>query len=480
MSRDQLYFSVDTADCQISDLDKLSAPYGNSGRYEAAVGSDFRKQRRTVLREEDDVLKFRDRDRVDSKSLDIQRNSGNAAWSVRKHNDFVATHTFNCQSEDATLDEDIEGLVAEWSEPEEFDIRARFGLEDHIRLDETQRTVRGDCLIQRIRNGRVQLIEADRIRNPDLRKYRGDWKNGCLQNANGRITHYAIHKRKNGGFEFEKVLRASEVFHFGYYMRHDQRRGISPMLAVVNNLEQTQNAVKFAQAKQVISQIFGLVVSKDSPESKPVDLTAPFIMELNKEEKAEFLSDDTPSSEFDSFLRHVISMSMKALDLPYNFYDESHTNFFGSRAALNLYLMSCLAKRRGVRNLLHNLTKFRLNYEITRGRLRLPRSMDLDKLYRKYCEWIPIGMQWWNPQQEAKAAEIMLRLGLTTRAEIRKQTHGDSWFSLADRIEQEQVRLANMNFLDQGDGGSSLDIDSIVQQVTDGVIERLQEMKIAA
>ena len=253
------------------------------------------------------------------------------------------------------------------------------------------------------------------------------------------------------------------------------------MSSAIEHLRQAHNAIKYAQAKQVISQIFGLKLKKVDPQYKQIDLTkGPFISEMRPDEDMEMMSDNTPSKEFDSFLRHVISIIMKSLDLPYNFYDESHTNFFGSRAALNLYLMSCLAKRRGVRDLLNHWTLWRLNYEISRGKLRLPRSIELNKFYRKSCEWIPVGVQWWNPQQEANAAEKLLQLRLTTRSEIRKQTHGDSWWSLNDRFDREEIHIANSAFNSTPAGDDGTDLSSMVQEITDGVVERLQEMGIAA
>lgn len=462
------------------DTNTLSADLGglnlHAQAYEAAEGNHIRGRRE--LRHEDLALNQRQRDRVGGKQLDLQRNSAIAGWTVRKHLDFTSTHNFDCLSEHKSLDEHVEGLIADWCEKEEFDIRHRLGLQDHIRMDEKQRTVRGDMLIQKTNSGHVQAIESDRIRNPDTNRFRGDWKNGTLQNSAGRITHYAIHRRTDyNGYEFERVLKAEKVYHYGYYMRHDQRRGISQMASAINHLRQAHDAIKYAQAKQIISQIFGVKMKKNSPNKGEIDLAnGPFVAEVGLDEDVEIMSDNTPSKEFDSFLRHVISIIMKSLDLPYNFYDESHTNFFGSRAALNLYLMSCLAKRRGVRDLLNHLTRWRLNFEISRGNLTLPRGMSLKQFYRKHCEWIPIGVQWWNPKQEADAAEKLINLRLTTRSELRKSTHGDSWFSMMDRYDQEDIRLANSQFPDDSnDGGNQLSAEEIIE----GVVERLSAMGIA-
>ena len=471
------HFSIDTN--QVDGNFQFTGGPLTSG-YESAEIQNMQGHRVT-LANEDHVLKQRGRDRVDSAQLTLQRQTTIAGWCVRKNADFVATHNFDCLSEHAGLDEDVEGLVDEWSEKEEFDLRGRLGLQDHIRLDENQRVFRGDMLIHKHASGKVQAIEADRIRNPDEKTHGRNWVNGTLANAHGRITHFAIHRRDGHRFKFERVLEARKVYHFGYYKRHDQYRGISEMSSAITHLRQIHNAIKYAQAKQVISQIFGMKVKKNKPTTRDIDLTGTFIAEVGLDEDIEFMADNTPSTEFDNFLRHVISIVMKSLDLPYNFYDEAHTNFFGSRAALNLYLMSCLAKRRGVRELLNHLTLWRLNFEVSRGRLRLPRSIDLKKYYRKHCEWIPVGVQWFNPQQEAKAAETLLKLRLTSRSEIRKQTHGDSWFSLADRIEREEIRLANstMPFDDEHSGGN-FDADGMVAMITESVTNRLIEMGVAA
>lgn len=433
--------SIETGDCA------SSSPLSPPGKYSAAQSSPLRPQVRAVLKNEDEILKQRDRDRLESATWDEQRNYAIAGWVTRKHLDFVSTHNFDCTSNDKTLDDDIEGIVEDWSDAENFDERGRLDLQDHIRIDEACRTTGGDMLLHKLLNGRVQAIESDRIRNPKKSTSKRVWKNGVLETRSGRTTHFSIHKRSPNGFEFEKVLPAREVFHFKYQMRHDQARGISPLSSALDHFRQTSKTIQFAQAKQLLSQMFGLVIKREDPQAGDVSLTGgPFVTEIGIEEDADLLTDKTPSTEFNNFLNHVIGMSMKCLDLPFNFYDESHTNFFGSRAALNLYLMSCLSKRRGVQKLLKHLTKWRLNYEVAIGNLRLPRSMSIDQIYRRYCNWIPIGVQWWNPVQEAKAAETLLKLRLRSRSEIRRETHGDSWMSLQDQIDAEELRIANDRF----------------------------------
>lgn len=472
---EQAYSVVDTT--QVSS-GQFTSTFQSTG-YEAADPATSGAMR-VSLKSEDEALTQRGRDRVDSAQMALARQTTIAGWCVRKHADFVATHNFDCSSDEPGLDEDIEGLVDEWSQPEEFDIRGRLSLQDHVRLDEMGRTGRGDILIQKIDNGKVQAIEADRIRNPD--NAGEEWVNGVRTDDTGRALAYGVHKRKNGRFEFERIVQARNAYHFGYFKRHDQLRGISELASGITHLRQIHNAIKYAQAKQVISQIFGIKMKRNKPKSRDIDLTGgPFVAEYGMDEDIDFMADNTPSTEFDNFLKHVIGIVMKCLDLPFNFYDASAVNFSGGRASLNLYLMSCQAKRRGVRGLLNHLTKWRLNYELSRGRLRLPRSIDLDEHLRKSCCWIPIGMQWFNPLQEAAAAEKMLEMKMTSRTELRKETHGDSWDTLYDRLEQEEIRIANsvLPSTEQHPTGG-IDIELLVQRITEEVADRVREVQTAA
>ena len=395
---------------------------------------------------------------------------------MRKHLDFVATHNFDCSSDSKTLNEDIEGHVAEWSEPENFDIRERFDLHQWIRVAELLALSGGDMLAQRLRSGHVQGIEPDCIRDPESAD--GDWINGVKQNDAGKNTHFGVWKNKRGGgWEFDRILPANQVFHFGYFQRFNQGRGISPFAPGLDQLRQVANAVRYAQAKQIISAMVGLVSNVEDPKRGNVNLTGgPFMVEIGIDEKLDMLQDKTPSMEFDSFLKHVIGMSLKSIDLPYNFYDERYTNFFGSRAALNLYLMSCNSKRRRVRSLLNNLTRWQLNYRLSIGKLRLPRSMDLDTVIRKYCAWIPVGFQWWNPLQEAKAAEIMLKLRLKSRSELRRETEGDSWFGLQDQIDAEEKRVAETQAAEHDPAQPSpIDADDLAAAVLDQIKQNEDE-----
>ena len=423
---------------------EVATPIATAGDYEATQTSRLRSAPRISLRGEDDHLAQRDRDKLQTATMDQRRNFAVLAWAIRKHCDFVADHNFQPNTGDKTLNDDLAGIVADWSTPEEFDERQKFGLHEHVRTNEALRTIAGDILIEKLTNGRVQAIEADRIRDPDRpNNKRGDtWKNGVLQNAAGKNISYAVHRRDGNGFTFEKILPAEKVYHFGYFQRHDQARGITEISAAINDFRDVATAKTYALAKMKISQLFGLVLNVEDPTGEEISLAdGPFVAELGQNDKAQFLTDATPSTQFDAFMRHVIGISLKSLDLPFNFYDEAHTNFFGSRAACILYLMACKPKRRGVQQKLTHLTRWRFHYETARGKLRLPRNQSVENL--KFA-WHPAGMTWFDPSKEATAAEKLISLNLASRAEIRLATHGDDWFALTEQIAREQAHLRDL------------------------------------
>ena len=80
-------------------------------------------------------------------------------------------------------------------------------------------------------------------------------------------------------------------------------------------------------------------------------------------------------------------------------FDENHTNFYGSRAAINHYIELCQPRRESNQDLLDHLTRWKFSQEILAGRLILPDGMTVSDLW---FEWTPVGIPWWKPDEEAK------------------------------------------------------------------------------
>jgi capsid protein len=146
----------------------------------------------------------------------------------------------------------------------------------------------------------------------------------------------------------------------------------------------------------------------------------------------------TPSTEFQQYMKEAIQLALKALDIPFSFYDESHTNFSGSRQALILYQQSVDAKRESLRNLLNALTVWRLSLFIVNGELELPPEIttldDID------FEWVGCGVPWIDPMKEALANTQMLNNGTTSRQRVCK-ANGENFYQIVDEIAAENEYL---------------------------------------
>ncbi len=436
-------------------------------------GADTSKQKRraptSALTSEDRALTAKKRKILQSAGRDLSRNFSIAAWAIRKHLDFVSSFKFQSRTGDDGLDREVERLMDWWSRPENCDAAGRHGLGRLIRLAEERRTVDGDVFLvkltgQRVR-GKLQAIEGDRVVNPgsdSLTMPDTAWTHGVRTNQAGRAISYAVHKRGDGGkgLELDRVIAARNVIHHGHYDRFDQVRGVSPLAPAINAFRDVYEAADYALAKAKVSQLFGLVFYRDALDSPgtldtsdendiSVDFgSGPLMLDLEPGARAEFIESKNPAQEFQTFTQLMISVALKSLDIPFSFFDESFTNFYGSRGALLHYQKSCEPKRAEVKDVLRRLTAWRLALWIEDGVLSLPAGRSLGDMK---WEWIPAGLAWWDPAKEIRGDVEAIKAGLRTRSEIRAEKYGDDWIDVVDQLAREREALEERGLLSDDD-----------------------------
>jgi capsid protein len=396
-------------------------------------------------------------------AADLARNLSLAAWMVRRHLDYVSQFEFHGRNEDEALNQQIEKLMLEDSRPARADVAGRFGREKMFRLAEMRRVLDGDTVLIKMRDGRMQGIQADLIKDPETALAGSaeseGWISGVKVNDVGRPLAYAIHKR--AGYthtSFVRQVNAPNLIHYGFFERYasDQVRGVSPLTSALNPLRDVYENFNYALAKAKVSQLFALAFFRDSPDSagyveedpmrgtreatadRPeepegykVDFgSGPVVMDLEPGDKAEFLESRQPSSEFQAFTTMVIQVALKSLDIPFSFYDESHTNFFGSRAAWLHYERSCKDKRDDQVEMRRNYTVWKLQQWIADGLLVLPSGMMFPEVR---FEWVPRGMPWWDPSKEINGHVQAIKSGLDTPQRICRST-GSDYYDNVDEI----------------------------------------------
>jgi len=451
--------------------------------YDAIAKTTRRALPKVDLRGEDEVLRQEYREKLVSTARDARRNHGVAAWMIRKHLDFVSDFSFQAHTGNDKLDEQIEKLVARRCLRQNCHTASRHPMRRLVRIAEACRTVDGDGVWEKVKGGKLNFIRGDRIRNPLGVRYDEGWRNGVKVNEAGEALGFAIHKRTiYGRYVYEKFLPAENAVHHAYWDDSDQIRGVSPLSTALNNLRDVYEGTDYALAKMKIDQLMGLKITKgnqgdgsqpspfagnrhfdeaeiggENPEettgedvgngSPPEDLRrygmvdygkGIFQMELDPGDDAELMAGTSPSPQFQQFTDTTIGMALKALDLPYSFWREDYTNFFGSRGALQLYLRSAVHKQRDNQENLAELTQWWLVQDILDGELELPGSMTVADVV---FEWIPRGIPWWDRAKEITGDLKAITAGLDNPLDICRDHGSGDFFENIDKT-AEAVKYA--------------------------------------
>jgi capsid protein len=440
-----------------------------SSTYDAVHAKNKRQAPTGILRSEDSELPPTERRKLLSATRTLHRNFSVAAWMIRKHLDYVSTFSFQARTGNNDLDDSLERLVRWWSQPVNFDVTSRFGLQRFTRLAEMRRTVDGDMGVLKLSRALVQAIEGDRIRTPSgglpADYSAADFTHGVRTDKAGRPIEFCICQRgkttdagSNATFSFERIVPARNFYHFGYFDRFDQVRGVAPLATAVNTLRDTYEGMDYALAKMKVSQLFGLIFYRDriSPDENGADTLGqtstsdedgtgyevdfgrgPVQLDLDPGDKAEFLESKSPSTEFQAFSQVMVSVALKALDIPYSFYAENFTNYSGARQALLQYEQSAKIKRMDLQALLDHLTCWRIALWIQDGVLPGVSLSDIR------WDWIPAGIPWIDPLKEINADIAAIGACLSSRTR-RLREQGLDFYDVADELAAENEYLKGL------------------------------------
>lgn len=406
--------------------------------YDAINNRGRRKSIGAQNKSEDEILNPKNRAKLLGTGRDLVRNFSLAQWAIGQHLNYVTQFRFHATTPDKALNEVIQKAIAKRSKRKNFDIRRRHSRERFTRLVECSRVVDGDVGIMRLESGHVQAIESDRIRDPDLKKNPGKWVHGIKQDKAGADLAYAIHARISNRFEFERIVNASNLFLAGYHRRFDQTRGIGLIAPGLSPLRDVYEGVDHALARSKSDHIFAMVIKRAVEDTtgsmEGMDLTSgPKIVELNPGEEMSHVQSRQPSREFQEFMQMTIMFAIRALDIPYSFFSENFTNFFGSRAALMHYERACKDKRESLVEWLDEWTLWQITLAVLSDEIKLPRGFDLESLT---WQWVPIGTPWWDPSKEIRGDVAAVGAGLADPYELALQRTGNTLEQNIDKTVQ--------------------------------------------
>lgn len=467
---------------QTKSLNNASAPFSrrrfspprraaNFG-YDAIVNTGKRRMAAPIIRSEDFELQPANRKQLVASQRDIARNFSIARWLIERHLDYTTSFTFKFRSKKQELNSLVEARMKLWQTRKQSDIARRHPFASQIRLAEASALTANDCLAIKLADGRVQWIEGDRINNPGLGLPPGinplQLVHGVQVDDYTAAQAYCVCRRGPKGnawqapmtLQFEQMVSADDGILHGFFDRFDQVRGISPLACALNSLQDVYEAKTYALGRMKVDQLFAMAIYRGNSDSirepqydengvliQPQDYGAlatpfgngPIIADMDIGDRMEFLQSSQPSSQFQDFMQKAISFCLKALAIPYSFFDEAYTNYSGARQALLQYEAAADIRRDAIRQLLDELTDWILQLFILDG--ELPEIDPADYVW----EWVSASLPWIDPLKEAEANVLLIQNNLESEIHVLKQQGRDYQDVVNERkLAQAMVQAAGL------------------------------------
>ena len=416
--------------------------------YDAIAAEGRRRAPSGINASEDVILKQRGRDLATSQNRDVYRNFALTQWAIGKHLDFNTQIDFHANAGDkyGSFDDDLTFWVMQKAKKEAFDAARRHPLWRYLRMLEARSLLDGDLGNMQLATGHLQSLEGDRIRNAPGADPR--WENGVLKGPAGMALAYGVWDRapKTSGYVFNRSVPANRFYLHAHYGSFDQGRGISPLMSAINSMQDVYEGIDYTLAKMKVEQLFAMAIFRKAETSGgnllgddstgtgrrkyQVDFgKGPILLDLDPGDEAKFLKSDSPGANSREFLMTVIMLSLKALDIPFSFFDESFTNFFGSRGSWMHYERSCVAKRANICDFLNWWFQWRIVLGVQDGEIRIPRGLTLA---RPFWEWYPSGMPWWDPVKEINGDNASVLAGYNNPQRVTKERGKGDWYKNID------------------------------------------------
>ncbi len=381
-------------------------------RYDAARSSRRKPSFVTSSKPADRELTVEERQALLSQARECQGNFALAGFLLDKHIQYMASYKFQCKTADAEFNHAVEKAFARWKRRTNCDVMREFSFDEMLQMIELHRTTDGDVLVVKHGDLKLQLIEGDRIRNPQNLNINDHWLHGIHADEFGRTIEFAVSKRQEtGGFKHERIIPRDDAWLLGYRRRYDQRRGVTPLSPVINQLASLYKSFDYALAKEQLMQMLGLAVlrkdteeplsaeeRKEEDEAKQEfvedmpDSTA--ILSLGVGEDVKVIQSEQPSQNTRNFWEMMIRLTLFSLHIPYSFFDGSKTNFYGAEGELNQYLDSCTNRQIPVIEFLNELTLWLVEAWVEDDKLTLPHGMTLEDV-ADGIQWTNAGIPYW-------------------------------------------------------------------------------------
>lgn len=334
---------------------------------------------------------------------------------------------------------------------------------------------------------KLQLIEADRLCNPDRMADRPEMTGGIRFDADGVATGYAVASRHPDAYgammsrpltwtvipAWDAATGRPLALHLLDRLRPEQARGVPYLAPVIEALKTLADYAEAEVRAAVISAMFTAFVTREPQDDTDVPIVgstdaatvndaakdialedAGAIVELDPGQDVKIANPGRPNPVFDAFTTAFLRQVGVALELPFELLIKHFTaSYSASRAALEMAWQFFRRRRLWLaRRLCQPVYEWAIEEAVVRGRLDAPGFFDDPVIRQAFlrARWIGPARINLDPLKEANAHAVLIPLGIESRAEVIAERGGDP-----DAVHQQLVAEERRRAVDGIGGGAA-------------------------
>jgi lambda family phage portal protein len=329
---------------------------------------------------------------------------------------------------------------------------------------------------------RLQIVEADRVCNPDNKMDTDTLAGGIERDQDGAPVRYHILNHHPGSLALGKSLTwetrdafnpktgLRNVLHIYNPTRPGQSRGVPDLAAVIEPLKQLGRYTEAEIMAAVVSGLFTVFVESDmgagggplgqtfqyaddagnktSGSDNDAKLGNGLIIDLAPGEKVSTANPGRPNQAFDNFVQAILRQIGVGLELPFEILIKHFTkSYSAARAALLELWKYVLSERQLVAdNFLRPVQEVWMWEAVAKGRIPAPGFFDDPAIRRAYLagSWVGPTKGQIDELKEVKAARERIDGRLSTLARETAELTGADW----DDNHAQQVKEKNAQIRD--------------------------------
>lgn len=321
---------------------------------------------------------------------------------------------------------------------------------------------------------KLQVIEADRLSNPNNQMDSDTIVGGVESRTDGVVLAYHVSDRHPGDM-FRKAMTWRRVpafysdgrpicLHIFKRLRPDQARGVPYLAPVIEAIKQLGTYSEAEIEAAVLSAFFTVFVKTPDGQGGPIPSTGVdtrsgketaglgkgAIVDLAEGESIEIANPGRPNQNFEPFVLAILKQIGAALEMPFELLiKQFEASYSASRAALEMAWQTFRRERAWiVRNLCQSYYEMVIEEAILRGRIEAPGFFDDPAIRRAWLNagWYgPVKMSL-DPKKDADADTTDLANRTKARSQIIMERTGGDVESVFEQLGYEE-ELAEENGL---------------------------------